>query len=330
MSDESEPLKPLRTWSHLAGQRRRPSEYEIVSTNLMYDAHNTESPFELGPNIPLSKWFKRYRHNSPLAGRDWEAFRDPDELTYRAYNILQDRQETYIEGLLDQHNELTYDAGLDDAWVAVLRRLYTPARYLMHTVQMASHYLVQIVPSSTIRNCALYQAADALRCLSHIAYRTAELKQTYPDYGFSSTELTMWEQDAAWQGFRRLMEKVLVAYDWGESFVALNLVAKPAVDEVVLRQLVATGRRHKDSLLGLISDSAYRDVQRSRTWSTALIHFATEHSENTTVIRGWTEKWIGMAEDAIDVYCGELPDSTDAADSAKSAVHRFLHSLDLE
>ena len=134
MSAKSEPLKPLRTWSHLTGpRRRRPSEYEIVSTNLMYDAKNAESPFELGPNIPLSKWFKKHRHGSPLTGRDWEEFRDPDELTYRAYNILQDGQETYIEGLFDQHNELQYDAGLAAAWVAILPRLYTPARYAFHT-----------------------------------------------------------------------------------------------------------------------------------------------------------------------------------------------------
>ena len=82
MSTESEPLKPLRTWSHLVGRRRRPSEYEIVSTNLMYDAKNADSPFELGPNIPLSKWFKKYRHGSPLTGRDWEEFRDPDAVSY--------------------------------------------------------------------------------------------------------------------------------------------------------------------------------------------------------------------------------------------------------
>ena len=176
MSAKSEPLKPLRTWSHLAGRRRRPSEYEIVSTNLMYDAKNAESPFELGPNIPLSRWFKKYRHASPLTGRDWEEFRDPDELTYRAYNILQDGQETYIEGLFDQHNELQYDADLDAAWVAVLPRWYTPARYAFHTVQMASHYLVQIVPSSTIRNCATYQGRGrpALRIPSCVSDRRAE------------------------------------------------------------------------------------------------------------------------------------------------------------
>ena len=330
MSNESEPLKPLRTWSHLSGQRRRPSEYEIVSTNLMYDAKNAESPFELGPNIPLSQWFKKYRHDSPLTGLDWEEFRDPDEVTYRSYNVLQDGQETYIEGLFDEHNELQYDAGLDDAWIDVLQRLYTPARYLFHTVQMASHYLVQIVPSSTIRNCVTYQSADAIRCVSHIAYRTAELERAYPDKGFGTTEKETWEHDAAWQGFRELMEKVLIAYDWGESFVALNLVAKPAIDEVLLRQLTATGRRHNDNLLGLIADSEYRDVQRSRIWSIALVRFAVERSENTAVIRGWVEKWTPLAEAAIDAYCSTLPDSRDAAPMAKDAAHSFLRSLDLD
>lgn len=329
MSKESEPLKPLRTWSHLADRRRRPSEYEIVSTNLMYNAKNAESPFELGPNIPLSQWFKRYRHASPLRGCDWEAFRDPDEMTYRAYNVLQDQQETYVEGLLDQHNERHYDADLDPAWVDVLARLYSPARYVFHTVQMASHYLVQIVPSSTIRNCALYQAADAMRCVSHLAYRTAELKQTYPEAGFGSAERQRWENDEAWQGFRQLMEHVLVAYDWGESFVALNLVAKPALDEAVVRQLAETARAHADSLLGLIADSEYRDVQRSRTWTAALVRFAAHQPDNIAVMRGWIEKWLGPAEQAIEAYCRALPDSPRAADTAKGAVHTFVSGLEI-
>ncbi len=324
-----EPLKPLKTWSHLAGNRRRPSEYEVVSTNLIYNVDDAESPFELGPNIPLSKWFKQYRHGSPLSGCNFEDFRDPDEMIYRSYNTLQDGQETYVEGLLDEYDDLEHDAGLDGAWQSTLQSLYTPGRYLVHTVQMASHYLVQIVPSSTIRNCVLYQAADQMRWLSHIAYRTAELKEHCPDRGYGSSERQMWEEDAAWQGFRELMEKVLVTYDWGEAFVALNLVAKPAIDETLLRQLPAAGRRQGDTLLGLLSDSVYRDVRRSRTWSSALVRFAAENNANVTVIRNWIEKWLPLANTAIESYCAALPDSPDAADTAKADVRGYLLSLDL-
>ena len=324
-----EALKPLKTWSHLAGNRRRPSEYEVVSTNLIYNVNDADSPFELGPNIPMSQWFKEFRHGSPLTGCDFEDFRDPDEMIYRSYNTLQDAQETYVEGLLDEYNDLGHDTGLDPAWLEKLQRLYTPGRYLVHTVQMTSHYLVQIVPSSTIRNCVLYQAADQMRWLSHIAYRTAELQMHHPQHGFGENERQTWEQDAAWQGFRELMEKVLITYDWGESFVALNLLAKPAVDEVLLRQLPGAGRRQGDTLLGLLSDSVYRDVQRSRTWSAALVRFAGEQTGNIEVIRAWLEKWMPLTDAAIEVYCAALPDSPDAADTAKSDVRSFLSSLDL-
>ena len=59
-------LKPLKTWSHLAARRRKPSEYEIVSTNLHFTTDNPDAPFELDPNFPLAIWFKTYRNASPL------------------------------------------------------------------------------------------------------------------------------------------------------------------------------------------------------------------------------------------------------------------------
>ncbi len=277
----------------------------------------------------MSQWFKKYRHGSPLTGLQWEDWRDPDEMTYRNYNTVQDGQETYVEGLLDEYNELGHDAELRDDWVGSLARLYTPARYLFHTLQMSSHYLVQIVPSSTIRNCATYQATDELRCVSHIAYRTAELAQAHPNAGFGTGEREIWEKDEVWQGFRELMEKQLIAYDWGEGFVALNLVAKPAVDEVFLKQLPAAGRRQGDTLLGLLADSEYRDVQRSRTWTAALVRFAGEREENIGVLKDWVEKWTPLADAAIDSLCSALPESPTAAADAKAATARFRASLDL-
>ena len=96
-------LKPLKTWSHLAGRRRKPSEYEIVSTNLHYSTDNPDAPFELDPNFAMALWFKQHRNASPLKHPDWDAFRDPDEMVYRTYNMQQDGQETYVMGLFDQH-----------------------------------------------------------------------------------------------------------------------------------------------------------------------------------------------------------------------------------
>ena len=118
-------LKPLKTWSHLAGRRRKPSEYEIVSTNLHYSTDNPDAPFELDPNFAMALWFKQHRNASPLKHPDWDAFRDPDEMVYRTYNLQQDGQETYVQGLFEQFSARGHDVaqrGIGDPKVVPGRR----------------------------------------------------------------------------------------------------------------------------------------------------------------------------------------------------------------
>jgi toluene monooxygenase system protein E len=317
---EPQIAKPLKTWSHLAGRRRKPSEYEIVSANLHYTTDRPDAPFELDPNFPMAQWFKTNRNASPLKHTDWNAFRDPDEMIYRTYNMLQDGHENYVYGLFDQFSARGHDAMLEDAWARQLARLYTPARYLIHTLQMGSAYLVQIAPASTISNAAAYQSADALRWLTHTAYRTKELSKTFQDLGFGVNERAIWETDPAWQGFRELVEKALVAWDWAESFVALNLVARPAFEEAVLRGLGQAGRHNGDTLLGLLTDAELADAERHHHWTGALVKQALETEGNREVLQGWVAKWAPLGDAAIDAYCSQLPDSPGAAQKAKDAV----------
>lgn len=325
---QPEPLKPLKTWSHLAARRRKPSEYEIVSTNLHYTTDNPDAPFELDPNFPMAQWFKTNRNASPLTHPDWNAFRDPDEIVYRTYNMLQDGQETYVQGLLQQFSARGHDEMLDPAWVAVLSRMYTPARYLFHALQMGSAYLTQIAPASTISNCAAYQSADALRWLTHTAYRTKELSKTFPDQGLGTGERRIWESDPLWQGFRELVEKALVAWDWAESFTALNLVLRPAVEEAVLRGLGRHGRQNGDTLLGLLTDAQLADTQRHHRWAGALVKQALEQPGNAEVLSGWVRKWEPLADAAIDAYFHGLVDEAGAA-SAREATRAFRRGLGL-
>ena len=330
MSDTTEaptPLRPLKTWSHLAGQRRRPSEYEIVSTNLLWHTRESDQLWEVGgPESFMTDWYTRYRENSPVRHEDWNIFRDPDELVYRTYNILQDGQETYVDGLLEQYSGEEHDASLPGGWVTTLARLYTPGRYLLHTVQMASSYLVHIPPTSTIGNCAAFQAADALRWVSRTAYRTKELSLAHSDAGFGETERRMWEELPAWQGFRELMEKALVAYDWAEAFLALNVVAKPAIDEAWLRQLSVSARRSGDLLLALLADAALRDSERSRRWTAGLIEMMLL-AGNQEVLEGWLGRWVPLGEAAVTAFCADLPENSEAADTAVERMRGFRSQL---
>ena len=322
MSETNEVLKPLKTWSHLAGNRRRPSEYEIVSVNLLgtRSTLNERPPFELSPDIAMNNWYRRYRNDTPLRHSDWNAFRDPDEMTYRAYNILQDGQETYVEGLLDEFDARENDAGLPQDWLTLLARVYTPARYPFHALQMASAYVGQMAPASTIMNCNYFQAADCLRLVSHTAYRTRELANHFPDVGFASGERAAWERDDCWQGFRELLERLLATYDWSEAFVAISLVAKPMVDECLLRHLGTVARQNGDTLLGMLTDAQLRDSDRSRRWAIALAKFILTESGNADLMRRWLDKWMPLAKAAATSYCRALPNGSEHASAAITAV----------
>jgi toluene monooxygenase system protein E len=333
--------KPLKTWSHLAQHRRKPTEYEIVSTNLLWSTSDREAPWAMGPEIAVSRHVLRYRNHSRLSHDDWDGFRDPSQLVYRTYNAAQDGQEAYVDGLLEDHARNEHDFGLGPAWVAALGRLYTPGRFLMHALQMAAAYGVFMAPASTIANCFAFQSGDQLRWVSRIAYRTAELTRAHPNARFGSNERSEWESAPEWQGFRELAERALVAWDWGEQFVAVNLVAKVAVDAAVLRQFGRAARREGDSLTGFLTDAQLIDSERSRAWSTALWAYATAApttvaataaaattaDANRRVLGEWLAQWAPLGERAIDTFCAGFDGTGRAARDAKQEMRAFHAEL---
>jgi toluene monooxygenase system protein E len=328
MTTAPEPLKPLKTWSHLAERRKRPSEYEIVSTRLHYRQNNPAAPWELDPNLPMNEWYRKYCNRSPLKHPDWDIFQDPDQLVYRTYNILQDGQESYVSSLLDQLSDRGHDEMMDREWVGVLARLYAPARYLFHTLQMASAYVAQMAPASTISTCNMLQGADSLRWVTHTAYRTVELSKSHQGLGLGTGERKAWEQDPAWQGFRELAEKALVVWDWAEAFTVLNLVLKPAVEEAVLGALGEVARANGDTLYGLLSQAHMRDAERHRRWASKLVELALSQDGNRDILNGWLAAWTPLADRAIDAYCTALGDD-DLAAAAKRRVAAFQQGAGL-
>lgn len=327
----SKKLKGMKTWSKLAKNKRRPSEYEIVTTNLQTRHRHRDSAYELSPapDLSMNEWYRKNVFDSPLQHDDWEEFRDPDALIYRVYTRNQDSQEEYIDGVLSEHNDIEHDKDLQPEWLDLLETMYTPRRFLQGTLQMNAAYILQIAPASTITAAAGFQEGDEFRWLQRLAYRTRELQNAHPDRGFGQSERKNWEEFPAFQGIRKLMEKVLVSYDWGENFVAGNLVAKVASDET-LRELATVARTFRDPLLASLADNQLRDSDRSRRWSAALVKFCTDaKDENKVTIKNWIEKWNPMAKEAISIYCDALPDGADLAKSAIARMEAFHRSLEI-
>jgi len=293
-----------KTYSRLATGRRVPPEYEVVSSDLHY---NHPRRFELPSGNPVVSWYYRYREGSRLQANDWEAFADPRRTTYRGYTELQDRKEDVIDGLLREVDDTGYDDVLSGDWVAFLDRWYAPLRFPAHGIQMLAAYVAQLAPASRITNCAAFQSADEMRRLQRIAHRTVQLSAHRPEVAPSSHRRT-WEDAAEFQPLRELIERALVTYDWGESFVVTNAVIKPHIDHLVNEEIAGTlAAANGDPILQSMHFSLDEDARWHRDWSAALARVAvTDTPANAEIIAEWIDDWRPYALQAVDALTGVL------------------------
>ncbi|HEV7852594.1 MAG TPA: toluene hydroxylase, partial [Mycobacterium sp.] len=315
------PDRPPRrkTYTRLATGRRIPTEYELMSTDLHY---NHPRRFELPAGNPVVDWYYRNREGSALHERDWEQFADPRRTTYQIYTGLQDAREDVVDGLLREVDDTAYDTQLDDEWVRFLDRWYSPLRFPVHGLQMLAAYVAQMAPSSRITNCASFQTGDEMRRVQRIAYRTVQLAGPPFDDESATRQRSAWEDAAAFQPLRELIERALVAYDWGESFIVTNAVIKPRIDRLVNQDIAGTlATANGDPILTSIHFSLDEDARWHREWTAALLrHIVDDNTANAEVVSGWIEKWSPLATEALETFAGVTAEAPVPSDPSEVAA----------
>jgi Methane/Phenol/Toluene Hydroxylase len=326
---------PLKTWSAFGNLGRRPSEYEIVTHKMNHTVR--EIPLELTPDSHGNRWLVRHRDGIKLRIQDWNAFRDPDQLTYRKYVTCQDQSETYLDAIVQEFDRIG-QSGLVGSGPDFLQSCLTPSRYLAHGLQMMTAYLQQLAPSSYVGNCAAFQAADQLRRVQRVAYRTKQLDRAYPERLFGKTERTAWEQVPGWQGLRKGIERLLVTFDWDDVFVGLNLVVKPLADELTLRQFAVVARHLNAELDALVAGNLFLDAERSRRWTIAFTRFAiSDDSANLEHLQTLIAKWhpcgdeiVGTGSRLLGSFSADLGSCDQIAAAVAGAWRSFLHEAGLQ
>jgi len=323
-----------KTYWHLLSQKRMPSEYEIVTSKLLcYTGEGfTGKGFEL--DVPLLQWYRQYQEGSSFSCSSWEKFRDPRETTYTKYTELQREKEVFVDGILGEIEATGYDKEISPTWLPALSRLVAPLRYPLHGFQMLAAYIGHTAPSGRIAIAAALQAGDEMRCVQRIAYRVRQLQLVFP--GFAEDSKTLWQEDPVWQPLREGIEKLLTAYDWGESFAGLNLVLKPMVDQLFMKHLSDWALQRGDYLLGQIFYSLDEDCQWQRQWSRALVQMAIEDNpHNVNVLQGWVNKWYGLGARALEalasVWENDLKERSRESVSRQVTQHygEYLDSMSL-
>lgn len=305
-----ESMPQQKTYWRLLSQRRMPTEYEVVTSKLLcYTGEGfTGKRFEL--DVPLKAWYRQYQEESPLVCSSWEKFRDPRETTYTKYTGLQRDKEIFVDGILDEIELTGFDAPLRPGWLQILAKVVAPFRYPGHGFQLIASYIGQMAPGGLITIAAALQSADEMRRIQRIAYRIRQLQQIYP--GFAADSRALWQTDSTWQPLREVVEKLLIAYDWAESFVGLNLVLKPLVDELFMKHLSELALSHDDYLLGQIFYSLNEDCQWHRQWSEALARMAIEDNvRNKDTIQEWINRWYPPASRAVHAFASLFEDTVE-------------------
>jgi toluene monooxygenase system protein E len=171
---------------------------------------------------------------------------------------------------------------------------------------MASAYVGSMAPSGRLAVALLLQTADQLRCVQRLAFRLGQLRRTHPKMGDDAKQ--RWQQEPCWQSLRRLVEQLLVTYDWGEAFAALDLVIKPAFDEAFLLHFAQRARDAGDDVLHKLLRSLYRDSEWQRQWTHALVAMlVAEDACNAQTLGRFIARWWPRTRRALldlEPVCG--------------------------
>jgi toluene monooxygenase system protein E len=285
-----------KTYWHLLDNKRLPTEYELVSARLHY---YTARGFEV--EAPLQQWYRQYQQGSPLLCSDWEQFVDPRQTTYTTYTGLQATKEAFVDGLLEWLETTAYDRSLSPHWLQRLEQVLPPLRYPCHALQMVAAYIGQMGPCGRLTLVGMFQAADEVRRIQRLAYRMRQLQLSQA--GFGANSQTLWQHEPHWQPLREVVEKLLVAYDWGEAFAALNLVVKPLLDRLFMVHFGHLARQAGDHVLQQIFASLYDDCQWQQQWSQALVQLVVQDTPaNRQILQQWVNKWYAMMAPAIGAF----------------------------
>lgn len=278
-----------RTWWHLSAERRIPTRYEVVSGKLM--RHPTAG---LEVRLPFGEWYARYQEGGALASADWDAFKDPRELTYASYVRHQAARAAHVDMLFEGMEGRASPA----SWSSVVCELLAPALHPLHGLQMVSGYLGQLAPSGRLAILCLFQSSDLMRRVECSARTVHHLETQDPDV--ATDRRRRWEEHESWQPLRRTLEKLLVTWEWGESFAATNLVLLPLFPALLDRVLTGRAREAGESGPVELFRSLGEDVQRQLEWTGDLVSFlAREREENLVALRRWIPPWLEACEKSL-------------------------------
>lgn len=262
-----------RTYLCLEGTGRKPTDYEVTSTALLY---YPARGFEV--STPAWQHYVRYQREGKLRGTRWDSFEDPARFTYSTYVAERRDQEAFLDRLFERprtqlREPLRPLLGMLSAW-----------RFPLHGLQMVAAYVGALAPSGRLSIVLALQAADEMRRIQRICQWLSRSGTPVAELDALGREI--WQQSPAFQPLRRLVEELLVTYDWGDALLGLNGLIKPFFDRLWFEHVGGIAEQHDDEILEKVLSSLGEDGRWHESWFINFSRLAlASHEGNAELMR---------------------------------------------
>ncbi|MBL6751041.1 MAG: aromatic/alkene monooxygenase hydroxylase subunit beta [Nevskia sp.] len=303
-----------QTFSHVArrlGGDKPASRYQEATFDLQPAANFHYRPL-WQPELELYD-MRRTR----IVMRDWYALRDPRQYYYGTYTIARARQQEAMEKNIDFVEKRGLLRDLPQAARDALLFALVPLRHAEWGANANNCYITAYGWGTAVTQAAMFQAMDRLGIAQYIS-RIGLLLDGNTGEALTQAK-ALWMEHPAWQGLRRLVERLMVTSDWFELLVAQNLVLDSLLHPLAFQQFERRFSAAHGPALSLLVEFITSWYEESARWVDATVKTAAaESADNAALLRGWIAQWRSAAAEALAPYAAASLDAD--AGAALAAV----------
>lgn len=311
-------IEPIRqTFAHVARRfgEKPASRYQEAT----YDAQATVN-FHYRP-----LWLPEKELNDPthtaLTMEDWYDLKDPRQFYYSAY--VQNRAKMQDAA---EHNYAFFEKrGLAKLITPeIQQRIIFGLLPLRHVEQTANLNMMSGSAygyGTALTQACLYAGMDRLGMAQYLSRIGLLLDDNSSESLMQAKKL--WMEDAAWQGVRALCEEMLVQKDWGELFIAQNLVTDTLVYIVFYQKFDQWLVENNARDISMLIEFMQLCMKDQAGWADSVLKtLIAENESNREQIKAWLHKWQDKVTQAYRPLINQLFD--DAADEVMTAVENEI------
>lgn len=287
-----------QTFSHVArylGSDKPASRYQEATYGLQAETNFHYRPL-WQPDLELYD-VRRTR----LVLKDWYALRDPRQFYYGTYTITRARQQELMEKNLEFVDKRGLLRGLPPADNDALLLAFVPLRHLEWAANTHNCYVTAYAWGTALTQATMFHTMDRLGLAQYLSRLGLLLDGNTGES--LATAKTLWLEHPAWQGLRRVTEKLLVTQDCMEVFFAQNLVLDGLLYPLVYQHVEARKSAAHGPALSLLTEFMTQWFDETSRWVDAVTKVCiAESTDNHRLVAGWIADWRDQVQVALGTY----------------------------